>query len=411
MTRDGFDIPLLIGGATTSKVHTAVKIAPNYTGPTVYVTDASRAVGVVTNLMSDTNRESFLEAVNDDYVQIRDTHESGAKGREHLSIAEARAAKFKIGWQKSNAAPPKPTFVELKVFEDYDLAELVARIDWTPFFRTWELKGTYPSILEDKTFGEAARNLFNDAQAMLQQIVGEKWLTAKAVIGFFPANSVNDDDIEVYTDETSGQVRSCFHFLRQQMDKREGRANLCLADFVAPKETELNDYIGGFAVTAGLGIEAKLEEFKASHDDYNSILLKALADRLAEAFAERLHERVRKEFWRYAVDENLSNEELIKEAYQGIRPAPGYPACPDHTEKTELFRLLQAEKNAGITLTESMAMWPASSVSGFYFSHPESQYFGVGKITRDQVEDYAKRKEIPLEEAERWLAPNLAYQR
>ena len=409
MTRDGFDIPLLIGGATTSKVHTAVKIAPQYKGPTVYVTDASRAVGVVSHLMSDTGREKFLTAVNDDYAEIRHKHEGRSEGRGHLSIAAARAEKFKIDW--SDVTPPKPTFLGLKTFEDYDLAELTTRIDWTPFFRTWELKGNYPAIFEDATVGEVAQNLFNDAQAMLQQIVGEQWLSAKAVIGFFPANSVNDDDVEVYTDDTRKHVLTRFHFLRQQMEKREGRANLCLADFIAPKESGIADYIGGFAVTAGLNIEAKLEEFKAQHDDYNDILLKALADRLAEAFAERMHERVRKEFWGYASDESLSNEELIKEAYQGVRPAPGYPACPDHTEKPELFRVLEADKRAGITLTDGMAMWPASSVSGFYFSHSDSQYFGVGKITKDQVEDYAKRKKIPLEEAERWLAPNLAYQR
>ena len=359
--------------------------------------------------MSDRGREKFLTAVNDDYAEIRHKHEGRSEGRGHLSIAAARAEKFKLDW--SDVTPPKPTFLGLKTFEDYDLAELTTRIDWTPFFRTWELKGNYPAIFEDATVGEVAQNLFNDAQAMLQQIVGEQWLSAKAVIGFFPANSVNDDDVEVYTDDTRKHVLTRFHFLRQQMEKREGRANLCLADFIAPKESGIADYIGGFAVTAGLNIEAKLEEFKAQHDDYNDILLKALADRLAEAFAERMHERVRKEFWGYASDESLSNEELIKEAYQGVRPAPGYPACPDHTEKPELFRVLEADKRAGITLTDGMAMWPASSVSGFYFSHSDSQYFGVGKITKDQVEDYAKRKKIPLEEAERWLAPNLAYQR
>ncbi|MEL0108254.1 MAG: methionine synthase [Rhodospirillaceae bacterium] len=409
MTRDGFDIPLLIGGATTSKVHTAVKIAPQYKGPTVYVTDASRAVGVVTNLMSDTGREKFLSAVNDDYTEIRDKHEGRNEGRGHLTIADARAEKFDIDW--SGYTPPKPSFLGLKTFEDYDLAELTTRIDWTPFFRTWELKGNYPNILEDGTVGEVATNLYNDAQAMLQQIVGEQWLGAKAVIGFFPANSINDDDVEVYTDETRKKVLTRFQFLRQQMEKRAGRANMCLADFIAPKDSGITDYIGGFAVTAGLNIDAKLEEFKKAHDDYNDILLKALADRLAEAFAERMHERVRKEFWGYAVDEAFSNEELIKETYQGIRPAPGYPACPDHTEKHELFRMLEASDRADITLTESMAMLPAASVSGFYFSHPDSQYFGVGKITRDQVIDYAKRKGMPLEEAERWLAPNLAYDR
>ena len=408
MTRDGFKIPLLIGGATTSKVHTAVKIAPQYKGPTIYVTDASRAVGVVSHLMSDTSREEFLQGVNDDYTSVREKHEGRSQDRGHLSIAAARAEKFKIDWP--SVTPPKPTFLGLKTFEEYDLAELTTRIDWTPFFRTWELKGNYPAILKDDTVGEVATDLFNDAQAMLQQIVGEQWLGAKATIGFFPANAVGDD-VEVYTDETRTKVLTTFHFLRQQMEKREGRANLCLADFIAPKESGVADYIGGFAVTTGLNIEAKLAEFKAQHDDYNDILLKALADRLAEAFAERMHERVRKEFWGYASDEGLSNQELIKEAYQGVRPAPGYPACPDHTEKPELFRVLEAEERTGIALTEGMAMWPASSVSGFYFSHPDSQYFGVGKITKEQVEDYAKRKELPLEQAERWLAPNLAYDR
>ncbi|MEQ8193399.1 MAG: methionine synthase, partial [Rhodospirillales bacterium] len=303
MTRDGFDIPLLIGGATTSKVHTAVKIAPNYKGPTVYVTDASRAVGVVTNLVSEKSRVGYLKEIEDDYAKIRKKHEGKSEGQGHLSIADARAKKFKIDW--TDATPPKPTFLGLKVFEDYDLAELTTRIDWTPFFRTWELKGTYPSIFEDEKFGEAAQNLFNDAQGMLQQIVGEKWLTAKAVIGFYPANSVGDDDIEIYTDDTRKHVLNRFHFLRQQMPKSAGRANLCLADFVAPKETGVADYLGAFAVTAGLGIEKKLAEFKEKHDDYNDILLKALADRLAEAFAERMHERVRTAFWGYAADENL----------------------------------------------------------------------------------------------------------
>ena len=408
MTRDGFDVPLLIGGATTSKVHTAVKIAPQYKGPTIYVTDASRAVGVVSHLMSDTSREEFLQGVNDDYTDVREKHESRSQDRGYLSINAARAEKFKIDWP--SVTPPKPTFLGLKTFDAYDLAELTTRIDWTPFFRTWELKGNYPAIFEDKTVGEVATDLFNDAQAMLQRIVGEQWLGAKAAIGFFPANAVGDD-VEVYTDDTRKDVLTTFHFLRQQMEKREDRANLCLADFVAPKESGVADYIGGFAITSGLNIESKLKEFKASNDDYNDILLKALADRLAEAFAERMHERVRKEFWGYASDESLSNEELVKEGYQGVRPAPGYPACPDHTEKPELFRVLEAEQRAGITLTDGMAMWPASSVSGFYFSHPDSQYFGIGKITKDQVQDYAKRKGIPLEQAERWLAPNLAYNR
>ena len=294
------------------------------------------------------------------------------------------------------------------MFEDYDLAELVTRIDWTPFFRTWELKGNYPAIFDDPAQGEAARNLYADAESMLQRLIGEKWLTARGVVGFFPANAVGDD-VEVYADDSRKTVAATLHFLRQQLARAKGRVNRCLADFVAPKETRLADYVGGFAVTAGLGIEKKLEAFVKAHDDYDAILLKALADRLAEAFAERLHERVRKEFWAYAPDEALSNDDLVRERYRGIRPAPGYPACPDHTLKIDLFRLLDAEKNARVTLTESLAMWPAASVSGFYFSHPESQYFGVGRIGRDQVEDYAGRKGASVHETERWLAANLGY--
>jgi len=321
---------------------------------------------------------------------------------------EARANGVKIDW--GQGAAPKPQFLGLRSFEGYDLAELVARIDWTPFFQTWELAGKFPAILEDPVVGEAARSLFDDARAMLQRIIGEKWLTARATIGFFPANSVNED-VEVYTDDTRTELRDTFHFLRQQMPKSDGRPNLCLADFIAPKSSGLKDYLGGFVVTAGVGIEKKLAEFKAMNDDYSDILLKSLADRLAEAFAERLHERVRKEFWAYSPDEDLPNDQLIGEAYQGIRPAPGYPACPDHSEKLALFALLDAERTAGVELTESFAMLPTAAVSGFYFSHPQSQYFGIGRIGRDQVEDYAKRRGVSVEQAERWLAPNLGYLR
>ena len=408
MKRLDFDVPLLIGGATTSKVHTAVKIAPNYDGSTVYVLDASRAVGVASQLLSPQLRDAFKSEVADDYAEIRDKRAGKSKEDGLLGLAEARANKAKIDW--SAYTPAAPSFTGTKVFDDYDLAELAACIDWTPFFRTWELAGNYPGILDDALVGEAARHLFADAQAMLQQIIGERWLTARAVIGFWPANAIGDD-VELYGDAARGHTVSTVHFLRQQLAKREGRPDMCLADFIAPKETGLADYMGGFAVTAGIGIEDKLAEFEAAHDDYNSILLKALADRLAEAFAERMHQRVRTEFWGHAAGEDLSNEELIKEKYQGIRPAPGYPACPDHTEKHELFRLLAAEDAAGISLTESMAMLPAASVSGYYISHPNAAYFGVGKLGRDQVTDYAARKGEPVEVAERWLAANLAYER
>ena len=407
MKRQGMDLPLLIGGATTSKAHTAVKIAPNYDAPVIHVLDASRSVGVVSNLLSDTLRADFVAEVADDYEQVRQRYEAREKMGPPATIAAAREARARIDWQ--GYEPPKPKFLGVKVFDDYDLAELAAYIDWTPFFRTWELKGTYPAILEDEKFGAAARDLFADAEAMLQRLIGEKWLTARGVIGFFPAARINHDDVEIYADGDRTEVAATLRFLRQQMRKDEGRPNRCLADFIAPKDSGLADYIGGFAVTAGIGTDEKAARFEADHDDYNAILLKALADRLAEAFAERMHERVRREFWAYAEGENLDNEDLVKERYQGIRPAPGYPACPDHTAKLDLFGLLEAEKNAGIALTESFAMTPAASVSGYYFSHPEARYFGVGRIGKDQVEDYAERRKIPLEEAEKWLAPNLIY--
>jgi 5-methyltetrahydrofolate--homocysteine methyltransferase len=408
MERLNLKIPLMIGGATTSKIHTAVKIAPNYSGPLVYVLDASRAVGVAGKLVNDETKEAYHQEITNEYQEMRIKYEGRNKEDNQIKIEQARANHFKIDW--NGYRPEKPSFLGVKTFDDYDLSELVATIDWTPFFRTWELAGNYPKILTDKVVGESARELFKDAENMLQKIVDEKWLRAKAVIGFWPANSVGDD-VELYENEDRNKPSETVHFLRQQMRKRSGKANMCLADFIAPKLTGIEDYIGGFAVTAGIGIEEKLSLFKGNHDDYNDILLKALADRLAESFAEHMHMKVRTEYWGYAKDEKFSNEDLIKEKFQGIRPAPGYPACPDHTEKPNLFSLLNARQNVGIELTDSMAMLPASSVSGYYLSHPESQFFGIGKISKDQVEDYAKRKNMELHVAERWLSPNLAYSR
>ncbi|MBV9835281.1 MAG: methionine synthase [Alphaproteobacteria bacterium] len=401
MTRSDFKIPLLIGGATTSKVHTALRIAPKYQGPTVHVLDASRAVGVCTALTSDTQATDFATKVAAEYEAIRIERGDGTKEK-LASLAVARANEFKIDW--SDYTPPKPTFTGTRVFAEYPLHELVERIDWTPFFRAWELAGNYPQILEDAVVGESARRLFTDARKMLERIVREKWLTAKGVVGFWPCRR-EGDDVVLYEDESRTKELSRLFFLRQQVEKRAGRANMCLADFISPEA----DWIGGFAVTAGHGIEEHLARFKADHDDYSDILLKALADRLAEAFAERLHERARKTLWGYAPDEALSNADLVREKYRGIRPAPGYPACPDHSQKPELFRLLNAGQNAGITLTESFAMMPTSAVSGYYFAHPQAQYFGVARIGKDQVEDYAKRRGVEIEQAERWLRPNLGY--
>ena len=407
MEREGFEIPLLIGGATTSKVHTAVKIDPNYhKGQTIYVTDASRAVGVASRLLSDSSAP-YIGAIQSEYREIAEKHAAKNNKKARQTIKDARANRFPIQW--TGYEPPEPSFLGTKVFPSINLGDLRDYIDWTPFFQTWELTGQYPAILEDSVVGEAARNLFDDAQAMLEKMISENWLTAKAVIGFWPANSVNDDDIEIYNDESRAQVRSTLHTLRQQMVKTSGRANYALADFVAPLETGIQDYVGGFAVTTGLGEDDRAEAFKAANDDYSSILFKALADRLAEALAEYMHQRVRREYWGYAPDESFSNAELIKEAYRGIRPAPGYPACPDHTEKGTLWSLLDAEAATGIQLTESFAMWPGASVSGLYFSHPDAAYFGVGKVEQDQVQDYANRKGISLSDAERWLAPNLNY--
>ncbi len=396
MERKGLKTPLMIGGATTSKVHTAVKVMPNYSGPLVHVLDASRAVGVASTLLSDEHRDDFINEIATEYTVLREKRLANPKGDRLISLDAARANAYKVDFA---ATPPvAPTFTGTKTFDDYPLERLIDRIDWTPFFRTWELAGNYPAILQDNVVGESARALFADAQEMLSKIVCEKWLTAKAVIGFWDANSEGDDVVLA-----SGER---FSFLRQQISKREGRANQCLADYIAPKGTA--DWIGGFAVTAGIGIEHKIAEFDATHDDYSSILLKALADRLAEAFAEHMHERVRKKFWGFAKGEDLNNSDIIREKYQGIRPAPGYPACPNHGDKRTLFDLLGAETEADITLTESYAMLPTAAVSGFYFAHPEAKYFGVGKIGENQLIDFAKRQALDLEDARRLLRPNLA---
>ena len=407
MQRRGMKQPLMIGGATTSRAHTAVKIEPNYSQPVVWVPDASRAVGVASTLLSRDLREAYVAEVKADYAKIREQHAGRGEARKLLPLQTARARGLKTDW--NTYTPPVPKQLGVQVLRDFDLAEIAAVIDWTPFFQTWELAGRYPKILKDEVVGEEATKLFADAQAMLKQIIDEKWLTANGVFGLFPANTVGHDDIEIYTDELRTRTHMTWHNLRQQMEKPLDRPNLCLADFIAPKETGVADYIGGFAVTAGGGrFDEKLAEFEKTHDDYNAILFKALADRLAEAFAEKLHQKVRQEYWGYAADEGLSNEELIDEKYRGIRPAPGYPACPEHTEKGPLFELLNATQNTGLVLTESFAMWPASAVSGFYFSHPQASYFAVAKIGRDQVEDYAKRKGWDLSTAEKWLAPNIA---
>jgi 5-methyltetrahydrofolate--homocysteine methyltransferase len=407
MERLKFDIPLLIGGATTSRAHTAVKIEPNYHAPTVYVTDASRAVGVAGSLLSDDLKDEYVAKIRAEYEEVRQRHGGRKAQIPTHPIAAARANGLHGDWV--HYTPPKPTFTGLRVFDGYSLRELVDYIDWTPFFYTWELAGSYPKIFDDEIVGEQARQLFADANAMLETLVAENWLRARAVIGFFPAARVGDD-VVVYADETRAQTLAVLHHLRQQAVKPPGQPNYSLADFVAPADAGVADYVGAFAVTAGEGIEAHLGRFAAQHDDYSGIMLKALADRLAEAFAECLHKRVRQEFWGYAADEHLNNAQLINEDYRGIRPAPGYPACPDHTEKATLFRLLDAEANTGITLTESFAMYPASSVSGWYFSHPASRYFNVGKLNRDQIEDYARRKGMELREVERWLAPSLGYE-
>jgi 5-methyltetrahydrofolate--homocysteine methyltransferase len=409
MQREGWTIPLLIGGATTSKVHTAVKIAPNYSGPVVHVLDASRAVGVASSLTSDGLAEQFVADIRTEYEQVRKDRAARQKDVKRQTIEQARANKAKLNWE---AVPPKPSFEGVRVFDDFPLEELVPRIDWTPFFQTWELAGSYPAILEDAVVGEAARNLFKDARAMLEKIVDEKWLKARAVVGFFPASSDGAEQIFLHIKHETGDLqKATVQTIRQQMVKNDGRPNLALADYIAPADSGVQDWLGAFVVTTGIGLDEKVAEFEKTNDDYSSIMVKALADRLAEAFAERLHEKVRREYWGYAPNEHLDNQALIREQYQGIRPAPGYPACPDHTEKRTLFEILDAERLSGVKLTESFAMHPASAVAGWYFGHPDAHYFGVGKIERDQVEAYAARKGVSVAEAERWLAPILNYDR
>ena len=407
LERENFDVPLLIGGATTSRVHTAVKIHPNYErGQAVYVTDASRAVGVAQALISREARAPYIEQVRAEYARTAEAHRRAEADKLRTPLAKARANALKTDWV--DYTPPKPTFTGVRVFSSYDLAELAKYIDWTPFFQTWELKGRYPAILDDEKQGEAARGLFADAQDMVKKIVDERWFNPRAVIGFWPANSIGDD-IALYSGESRADEIAKLHTLRQQLSRRDGRPHLALADFIAPATGGKADYIGGFVVTAGVEEEKIAERFSRANDDYRSIMVKALADRFAEAFAERMHERVRKEFWAYAPDEDFSPDDLLGETYRGIRPAPGYPAQPDHTEKAVLFELLQAEKRTGVKLTESYAMWPGSSVCGLYFSHPQAHYFGVAKVERDQVEDYADRKGMDIGEVERWLAPVLNY--
>jgi len=405
MERLNFEVPLIIGGATTSKAHTAVKIDPQYKNAVVYVLDASRAVTVVGDLLKKRTNKQYVEAIKEDYVKVREGFLNRSKRKEYISLAEARNNKFKIDWDTIKI--PTPNYIGTQVFEDFDLTKLVDYIDWSPFFRTWELHGKYPQILSDEVVGSAATNLFNDAKLLLAKILDEKLLTAKAVFGIFPANAVNDD-IEVYTDSIRSDVNVKFVTLRQQLKKKAGIPSIALADFIAPKETKIEDYMGAFCVSTGFGTAELAAEFEKDHDDYNSIMIKALADRLAEAFAEYLHKKVRKEHWGYASEEGFSNQELIKESYKGIRPAPGYPACPDHTEKRTIWELLSVKETIGVELTDSLAMWPAASVSGYYFGNENAKYFGLGKITEEQVKDFATRKNMSLNEAKKWLNPNLA---
>jgi 5-methyltetrahydrofolate--homocysteine methyltransferase len=408
MEREGLDLPLLIGGATTSRVHTAVKIAPNYVrGQAVYVNDASRAVGVVSALLNPQQRKKYMADTRTEYEKVAESHARAEDNKARTPIAQARENGLKLDFK--NYTPPKPKFFGTRIFKNYDLSELAKTIDWSPFFQAWELKGRFPHILEDDKYGAAARGLYEDAQKMLDKIVREKWLEARAAIGFWPANA-EGDDIVLFKDETRKERLTTLHTLRQQMARKDSsRVNLALSDFIAPLSTKVPDYIGAFVVTAGIGEEERSKALKGANNDYDAILMKALSDRLAESFAERMHQRVRTEYWGYSPDEKLTNDELIEEKYRGIRPAPGYPAQPDHTEKGPLFELLDASSQIGVAITESYAMWPGASVSGFYYSHPESAYFGVGRIDRDQVEDYAKRKGWTVAECEKWLAPNLSY--
>lgn len=406
MECQNFKVPLLIGGATTSKAHTAVKVDPQYKNAVVHVHDASRAVTVVGDLLNNRINQKYIAAIKEDYVKVREGFLNRSNKKQYVAVADARKNKFKIDWNSTKIATPN--FIGTQVIKDFDLTKLVDFIDWNPFFRTWELHGKFPAILTDKIVGEEATKLFLDAKLLLSEILNKKLLTAKAVFGIFPANSVNEDDIEVYTNEKRTEVKTKFITLRQQLKKKEGIPNIALADFIAPKKTEIKDYIGAFCVSTGFGTEELATAFEKNHDDYNSILIKALADRLAEAFAEYLHQKVRKEDWGYGALESLSNEELIKENYKGIRPAPGYPACPDHTEKLTIWELLQVKETIGVALTDSLAMWPAASVSGYYFANEKAKYFGLGKITLEQVEDFAKRKKMNIETAKKWLNPNLA---
>jgi 5-methyltetrahydrofolate--homocysteine methyltransferase len=408
MQRQNFKVPLMIGGATTSRTHTAVKIEPSYNEPVIHVKDASRAVGVAQNLVSDDLRQNFVTKINEDYEQVRKRHQGKQAKIKWLTIEQARANRFTTDWDSyTPVAPHKPG---ITLIQDCSLSELSEYIDWTPFFITWELAGKYPRILNDEVVGEEATRLFDDAQHMLDQIISENWFSAQGVFGLFPANSNETDDIEIYQDDSRETVLMTLHSLRQQTVRPPGQPNYALADFIAPKNTEVKDYIGAFAVAVGFGMEEKLKEFEADHNDYSSIMLKALADRFAEAFAECLHAKVRKQYWGFAQQESLDNNALIAESYQGIRPAPGYPACPDHTEKPSIWDLLDVDNNAGIQLTESYAMLPTAAVSGLYFSHPDSRYFGLGKINKDQVSDYASRKSSQLVDMERWLGPSLGYE-
>lgn len=406
MERLGLKIPLLIGGATTSRIHTAVKIAPNYSQPTIHVLDASRSVGVVSNLLNQETKEKFTEEIRKEYERLREAHAKKQTDKEFLTLEQARNNKLALDWK--NYTPKKPNKPGITIFQDYPLEEIKNYIDWTPFFQVWELKGRYPKIFENENYGDEAKKIFNDANKLLDKIISEKLLKANGIIGLFPANSI-DDDIEIYTDESRNGILATIHTLRQQTIKSKGIPNLALSDFIAPKESNVKDYIGAFAVTAGIGIERLIEKYSKEHDEYNIIMVKALADRLAEAFAELLHEKVRKELWGYSPNENFSNEELIEEKYQGIRPAPGYPAQPDHTEKITIWKILNVDENVQIKLTENLAMYPAASVCGLYIAHPEAKYFNVGKIGKDQVQDYHKRKGISMKEAEKWLRPILNY--
>ena len=405
LKRQNIDTPLMIGGATTSKAHTAVKISPELDSTVVHVNDASRAVTVAGSLLNKAVAPHYKATIRKEYENFRVKFLDRQETKEHIDLATARAKKLQLDWEKFSAFTPNQLGVQ--VIENQELDTLISFIDWSPFFRSWDLHGRYPEILDDPIVGEQAVELFADAQVILSEIVEKKRLTAKAVFGLFPANSVADDDIEVYRDEKRNTVAGTFLTLRQQIKKREGKTNLALADFIAPKESGKKDYIGSFCVTTGFGTAELAKQYEAANDDYNAIMVKALADRFAEAFAEFLHKEVRTKHWGYAANEHLDNADLIKETYKGIRPAPGYPACPDHLEKNTIWELLQVEENIGVTLTESLAMWPAASVSGYYFAHPDAQYFGVGKITRDQLESYSKRKQMPIEEAEKWLRPNL----